>query len=159
MSTEAQKLGEQIKTTARNYGGIRVSDAITEKVDRLVALASSQQERKGLEKAAREVLNWVEVSHRPPRRDALETGRMVLVRLHALADLHEALGDGEQAQEGRGDPMQFGWPYVEHLWALSDRLERAYNEKEDMLAALKHVLVTRPPMLLEKPKAFPKEFS
>ena len=41
--------------------------------------------------AAQGVIEWVEASHRPPVRDKLEGGLMVLVRLHALADLHDAL--------------------------------------------------------------------
>ena len=44
-----------------------------------------------LVKAAQSVLEWTEIAHRPPVRDALECGRMVCVRLHALADLHDAL--------------------------------------------------------------------
>lgn len=44
-----------------------------------------------LVRAAREVMSYTESSFRPPVRDALECGRMVLVRLHALADLREAL--------------------------------------------------------------------
>lgn len=42
-------------------------------------------------KAAREVMSWTEAAHRPPVRDSIEMGRMVGVRLHALADLCEAL--------------------------------------------------------------------
>jgi hypothetical protein len=42
-------------------------------------------------KAAQGVLEWTEIAHRPPVRDKLEAGRMVMVRLHALADLHDAL--------------------------------------------------------------------
>ena len=41
--------------------------------------------------AAQSVLEWIEIQHRPPVRDVLEGGRMVRVRLHALADLHDAL--------------------------------------------------------------------
>lgn len=41
--------------------------------------------------AAKEVLSWIEIKHRPPVRDEIEHGRMVYVRLHALADLHEAV--------------------------------------------------------------------
>lgn len=41
--------------------------------------------------AARGLLTWIEIKHRPPVRDQLETGRMVSVRLHALADLHDAI--------------------------------------------------------------------
>jgi hypothetical protein len=44
-----------------------------------------------LETAARNVLQWVEAKHRSPVRDAVETGRMVQVRLHALAELADAL--------------------------------------------------------------------
>lgn len=42
-------------------------------------------------KAAREVMSWTEAAHRPPVRDELECGRSAGVRLHALADLREAL--------------------------------------------------------------------
>ncbi len=42
-------------------------------------------------RASREVLQWIEAKHRPPVRDELECGRMANVRLHALADLHEAV--------------------------------------------------------------------
>jgi hypothetical protein len=45
----------------------------------------------GLLRAAREVMSYIEASHRPPVRDEFEHGRMVLVRLHALASLREAL--------------------------------------------------------------------
>ena len=44
-----------------------------------------------LVRAAREVMSWTEASHRPPVRDELECGRMAGVRLHALAELREAL--------------------------------------------------------------------
>jgi len=42
-------------------------------------------------KAAQGVLEWTEIAHRPPIPDRLENGRMVRVRLHALAYLHDAL--------------------------------------------------------------------
>jgi hypothetical protein len=41
--------------------------------------------------AAKNVIDWTEATHRPPVCDAFETGRMVLVRLHALADLQDAI--------------------------------------------------------------------
>jgi len=41
--------------------------------------------------AAKNVIAWTEATHRPPVCDALETGRMVKVRLHALADLQDAI--------------------------------------------------------------------
>ena len=46
---------------------------------------------KGLVKAGRKVMSWVEAAHRPPVRDEFEHGRMARVRIHALADLREAL--------------------------------------------------------------------
>lgn len=42
-------------------------------------------------KAAREVLSWTQAADRPPVRDKYECGRMTGVRVHALADLHEAV--------------------------------------------------------------------
>ena len=42
-------------------------------------------------KAAEQVLEFIEIEHRPPVRDPLEGGSMVRVRLHALADLHDAI--------------------------------------------------------------------
>jgi len=44
-------------------------------------------------KAAQGVLEWTEIAHRPPMRDRLEIGRLARVRLHALADLQDALTD------------------------------------------------------------------
>ena len=41
--------------------------------------------------AAKNVINWTERAYRPPVCDAFETGRMVKVRLHALADLQDAI--------------------------------------------------------------------
>jgi hypothetical protein len=42
-------------------------------------------------KAAEGVLEWTELGYTQPVRDKFEVGRMVRVRLHALADLHEAI--------------------------------------------------------------------
>lgn len=42
-------------------------------------------------KASREVLSWTQAADRPPVRDKYECGRMTGVRVHALADLHEAV--------------------------------------------------------------------
>ena len=41
--------------------------------------------------AAKNVIAWTEATHRPPVCDAFETGQMVKVRLHALADLQDAI--------------------------------------------------------------------
>lgn len=48
--------------------------------------------------AAKGVLDNTEAAHRPPVRDEIETGRMVLVRLHALAELQDILNTLEQAR-------------------------------------------------------------
>ena len=41
--------------------------------------------------AGKSVISWTEAAHRPPVRDDMEFGRMVSVRLHALADLYAAI--------------------------------------------------------------------
>jgi hypothetical protein len=46
---------------------------------------------RALVSAASEVIDYTEAAHRPPVRDVLEAGRMVRVRLHALASLYDAL--------------------------------------------------------------------
>ena len=48
-------------------------------------------------RAAKEVLSWIEAEHRPPVRDELECGRKARVRLHALADLRDAVQGYEGA--------------------------------------------------------------
>lgn len=54
-----------------------------------LALAKADNER--LRKAAGEALEWTEARHRPPVADPIEHGRMAMVRLHALANLHDAV--------------------------------------------------------------------
>lgn len=50
-----------------------------------------QEQVRVLRAQIEKALGWVEVAHRPPVRDEFECGRMVHIRLHALADLHSAL--------------------------------------------------------------------
>ena len=45
--------------------------------------------------AGKSVISWTEAAHRPPVRDDMEFGRMVSVRLHALADLYAAIAKAE----------------------------------------------------------------
>jgi len=70
-------------------------DSSPEKYERLHKLYTTPPaQRKPLTdviKAAQGVLEWTEIAHRPPIPDRLENGRMVRVRLHALAYLHDAL--------------------------------------------------------------------
>lgn len=44
-----------------------------------------------LEQAIRSTLSWIESAHRPPVPETFPAGKMVSIRLHALADLHKAL--------------------------------------------------------------------
>ena len=46
--------------------------------------------------AAKQVLSWTDSRNRPPVRDELELGRSASVRVHALADLHDAVTEIEQ---------------------------------------------------------------
>lgn len=46
---------------------------------------------KQLESVIKNALSWIEIRHRPPVSDRIECGRMVLIRLHALADLDAAI--------------------------------------------------------------------
>lgn len=41
--------------------------------------------------AAEALLGWTEAKHRPPVREEIPVGAMALVRVHALADLHDAV--------------------------------------------------------------------
>lgn len=47
--------------------------------------------------AAKQVLSWTDARNRPPVRDELECGRSASVRVHALADLNDAVQAIEQA--------------------------------------------------------------
>ena len=47
---------------------------------------------KRIKESAIDLMQWIEVEHRPPVKDAIEGGRMVNVRLHSLADLNSAIG-------------------------------------------------------------------
>jgi hypothetical protein len=58
------------------------------------AASVNEQDAKDAQKlidAAKQVLNWTEAEHRPPIREAFPSGRMARVRVHALADLHDAV--------------------------------------------------------------------
>jgi trans-aconitate methyltransferase len=85
-SVECAQIVEALEAKVNAY--MEMMDANAKELDKLMA------ERKPLTdvlKAAQGVLEWTEIAHRPPVRDKLEAGRMVMVRLHALADLHDAL--------------------------------------------------------------------
>ncbi|MDR8750729.1 hypothetical protein FEP95_04801 [Burkholderia multivorans] len=54
-------------------------------------LEAAEKDAEKIEQAAREVLNWTEAKHRPPKVEGVPTGEMALVRVHALVELHAAL--------------------------------------------------------------------
>lgn len=58
---------------------------------------SPRHQMRALQKAAEAVLRWVEAKHRPPVREEIPTGAMALVRLDALADLHDAIHGVQEA--------------------------------------------------------------
>ncbi|MFJ3685555.1 hypothetical protein [Pseudomonas sp. NPDC090208] len=76
----AQEIAEEVERT-RHYIGVLGGEIAT-----VVHLTE----------AAQKVLNHTEQAHRPPVRDDIETGRMVLVRLHALADLQDIVNTLER---------------------------------------------------------------
>jgi hypothetical protein len=59
-------------------------------------LAKSNAGSVRLVDAAKQVLSWTDSRNRPPVRDELERGRSASVRVHALADLHDAVTSIEQ---------------------------------------------------------------
>jgi hypothetical protein len=68
----------------------------TEEFAALVAAAEREKFQPILD-AAQGVIDWTESKFREPVRDELEFGRMVYVRLHALADLYDAIRARGQA--------------------------------------------------------------
>lgn len=89
---ENERLQEAHEQICTNYNQVSyASEERGKQIDQLKA------ENEALRKAAGQVLSWIEAKHRPPVADQLETGRMALVRLHALADLDAAMGKGEQS--------------------------------------------------------------
>jgi hypothetical protein len=86
--------GDELEATNRQVEIL--SDALAEsrrEIDALVALARADERERlaPVIKAAEGVMEWTELGYTQPVRDKLEVGRMVRVRLHALADLHEAI--------------------------------------------------------------------
>ena len=81
---EALRLAEILELGSRQFN----KEAAAE-LRRLHALNA------GLLEAGKSVISWTEAAHRPPVRDDMEFGRMVSVRLHALADLYAAISKAE----------------------------------------------------------------
>ncbi|KAA0910652.1 hypothetical protein [Pusillimonas sp. ANT_WB101] len=64
---------------------------VSEAAIKAVLQSPEVQRLRNIEKAALDVLSWTQAKHRPPVREALPCGESVTVRVHALADLHDAL--------------------------------------------------------------------
>lgn len=62
-----------------------------ELTEQAVLQSPEVQRLRNIEKAALGVLNWTQATHRPPVREAIPCGETAAVRVHALADLHDAL--------------------------------------------------------------------
>lgn len=60
-------------------------------IEQAVLQSPEVQRLRNIEKAALGVLNWTQATHRPPVREAIPCGETAAVRVHALADLHDAL--------------------------------------------------------------------
>jgi hypothetical protein len=75
------------------FGGNPIMAIGQENLEHFAALirADERERLAPIIKAAEGVLEWTELGYTQPVRDKLEVGRMVRVRLHALADLHEAI--------------------------------------------------------------------
>lgn len=69
----------------------QAADAIDLLLAEVEASAADKRDAEKIEQAAREVLNWTEAKHRPPKVEGVPTGEMALVRVHALVELHAAL--------------------------------------------------------------------
>lgn len=74
-------------------------------VEQAVLQSPEIQRLLAIEKAAQEVLDYVEIKHRPPVRQTLEKGELALVRVHALVDLQAAMERKPQCEYcgGSGD--------------------------------------------------------
>ncbi|MCO1371494.1 hypothetical protein L0Z42_13195 [Burkholderia multivorans] len=69
----------------------KAADAIDLLLAEVEAAAADKRDAEKIKQAAHEVLNWTEAKHRPPKAEVVPTGEMVLVRVHALVELHAAL--------------------------------------------------------------------
>ncbi|MBU9359672.1 hypothetical protein KTE52_25365 [Burkholderia multivorans] len=69
----------------------RIHENIRKLKAALEAAAADKRDAEKIKRAAREVLNWTEAKHRPPKVEGVPTGEMALVRVHALVELHAAL--------------------------------------------------------------------
>lgn len=60
-------------------------------VAQLAKITAAEAGSVRLLESAKEVLSWTDSRNRPPVRDEPECGRNAIVRVHALADLHDAV--------------------------------------------------------------------
>lgn len=91
MNTTQKALTLALEWLERNTYGNEAAELFEALTAALAEQPAQQEPLTDVIKAAQGVLEWTEIAHRPPKRDQLEAGRMAMVRLHALADLHDAL--------------------------------------------------------------------
>lgn len=60
-------------------------------IEQAVLQSPEVRRLRNIEKAAFSVLSYTQAKHRPPVREAIPCGETAAVRVHALADLHDAL--------------------------------------------------------------------
>lgn len=90
----AQKITEVIDEATKAIDSYRKEAALQERLNAADQRVDDLEvELRALRRAAGGVLEWTESQHRPPVADKIELGRMVLVRLHALAVLNEAVNE------------------------------------------------------------------
>ncbi|WP_157765520.1 hypothetical protein [Burkholderia multivorans] len=88
LSGESDEIAHPCPLGLVGYMAAAQPKAILALCDRLEA---AEKDAEKIEQAAREVLNWTEAKHRPPKAEVVPTGEMALVRVHALVELHAAL--------------------------------------------------------------------
>ncbi|MDN7445931.1 hypothetical protein QZM03_01130 [Burkholderia multivorans] len=87
-----RELARRLRDTQADCAdSIEAADAIDLLLAEVEAAAADKRDAEKIKRAAREVLNWTEAKHRPPKVEGVPTGEMALVRVHALVELHAAL--------------------------------------------------------------------
>lgn len=91
MTTETVLTDEQIAEICRSMPPYPTDAQFARAIEQAVLQSPEIQRLQGIEEAAQGVLDWTEAKHRPPVREAIPVGEYAGVRVHALADLHDAL--------------------------------------------------------------------
>ena len=87
--------GGPVRMIVNTESGVEVYDDGCEAAH-IVKLKDQVERLSKIESAAKALMGWIEAKHRPPVREEFERGTMASVRLHALADLHDALSEKDK---------------------------------------------------------------